>query len=100
MRGSKNIAISDDVYEHLKREKGDRSFGEEIEDRLESGDRIDDVVGTGALDLETQDEVSSETERMSRGPLSRMDDGTLWYVSSRRRRSGHEGGDAARRKTR
>lgn len=47
---SKNIAISDDVYRKLKREKGKRSFSEVIEEKLESGRRIADVTGIGALD--------------------------------------------------
>ncbi|WP_247731490.1 antitoxin VapB family protein [Halovivax limisalsi] len=74
---SKNIAISDDVYERLKREKGDRSFSEVIEDRLEDGGRLSDVVGAGALDHEAISAASDEIERLSRGTRSRLDDENL-----------------------
>lgn len=74
---SKNIAISDDVYERLKREKGDRSFSEVIEDRLESGGDLSDVVGAEALDHEALSDASDEIERLSRGTLSRLDDEDL-----------------------
>lgn len=74
---SKNIAISDDVYEALKREKGDRSFSEVIRDRLEDGGTIADVTGAGVLDPEIQESVRDDVERMSDGTLSRVDDETL-----------------------
>lgn len=71
---SKNIAISDDVYWELKREKGDRSFSEVIRDRLEEGRRISDVTGVGVLDPEIQEHVKDDIEQMSGGTLSRFDD--------------------------
>lgn len=74
---SKNIAISDDVYEALKREKGDRSFSEVIRDRLEGGGRIADVTGARVLDQEIQEQVRKDVERMTDGTLSRVDDETL-----------------------
>jgi len=74
---SRNIAVSDDVYRALKREKGDRSFSEVIADHLESGGKLDDVVGAGVLDREVQEDVREEVERMSEGTLSRVDDETL-----------------------
>ena len=73
---SKNIAISDDVYRELKREKGDRSFSEVIQDTLEDGRKIADVTGTGVLDEETYDDVKADVERLSRGTLSRLEDET------------------------
>jgi len=42
---SKNIAISDDVYRELSREKGDRSFSEVIQDHLEARRQLADVTG-------------------------------------------------------
>lgn len=74
---SKNISISDDVYRELKREKGDRSFSEVIRDSLEEGTRLADVTGAGVLDAETHEEVKDDVERLSRGPLSRLDDENL-----------------------
>lgn len=74
---SKNIAISDDVYEALKREKGDRSFSDVIRDRLEDGGKLADVTGAGVLDPETQEAVKDDIEQMSRGTLTRSDDETL-----------------------
>lgn len=74
---SKNIAISDDVYRALKREKGDRSFSDVIRDRLEEGGNLADVTGAGILDPETQEAVKEDIERMSHGSLSRSDDEAL-----------------------
>ena len=70
---SKNIAISDDVYERLKREKGDRSFSEVIEAKLESGGRLSDVTGNGVLDPETMDEVDREIGRLRAGTIDRVE---------------------------
>lgn len=74
---SKNIAVSDDVYRALKREKGDRSFSDVIRDRLESGGELADVTGAGVLDPEIHESVKDDIEAMSRGTLSRTDDETL-----------------------
>ncbi|MFC6722092.1 antitoxin VapB family protein [Halobacteriaceae archaeon SHR40] len=73
---SKNIAISDEVYRRLKREKGDKSFSELIEAKLDSGGQLADVTGHQILDPETYDEVSEEMERLSDGTLDRMTDET------------------------
>ncbi|PSQ17039.1 hypothetical protein BRC99_00670, partial [Halobacteriales archaeon QS_7_69_60] len=42
---SRNISISDDIYERLRREKGDRSFSEVIAERLDEGETLSDVTG-------------------------------------------------------
>lgn len=71
---SKNIAISDDVYEKLKREKGDRSFSEVIEDWLEAGTRLADVTGGNVLDPAAVAAASRDVERLSEGTLARLDE--------------------------
>lgn len=73
---SKNIAISDEVYRRLKREKGDRSFSEVIAEKLESGGELADVTGQRVLDPETYEEVSEEIGRLSDGTMERVDDET------------------------
>ena len=73
---SKNIAISDEVYRRLKREKGDRSFSEVIADTLDSGGGLTDVTGQEILDPETYDDVDAEIERLSDGTLDRLTDET------------------------
>ncbi|MEF8781139.1 MAG: antitoxin VapB family protein [Haloferacaceae archaeon] len=74
---SKNIAIADDVYRELEREKGDRSFSDVIREYLEERRRLADVTGAGVLDPETHDEVKEDIEALSRGTLSNLDDETL-----------------------
>ncbi|RXK47424.1 antitoxin VapB family protein [Halorientalis pallida] len=54
---SKTISVSDEVYRKLKREKGDRSFSEVIEDRLESGGKLADVTGQGIFESGTVDRI-------------------------------------------
>lgn len=71
---SKNIAVSDDVYRKLKREKDGRSFSEVIEEKLETGGRIADVTGTGILDRETYEGVKDDVERLSRGTETRLEE--------------------------
>lgn len=71
---SKNISISDEVYRKLKREKGERSFSEVIDDRLEESARIADVAGQGILDAESTESVSEDIEELSEGTLNRLDD--------------------------
>lgn len=73
---SKNIAISDDVYRRLKREKGDRSFSELIEERLDRGGRLEDVTGQEIFDPETHEQVSKEIDKLSEGTLERLTDET------------------------
>lgn len=74
---SKNISIADDVYERLKREKGDRSFSELIEDTLDERTRLADVHGEDTLDPEAVATAREEIDRLSDGTLSRLDDETL-----------------------
>ncbi|SEH15603.1 Uncharacterized ACR, COG1753 [Natronorubrum sediminis] len=74
---SKNIAISDDVYRDLKREKGDRSFSDVIRDHLEDRRELADVTGTGILDHDVHDDVKDDIEQLSRGTMTRLDDETL-----------------------
>lgn len=71
---SKNIAISDEVYRKLKREKGDRSFSEVIAERLRSTNRLADVTGQGILDEDAIEAVREDIERLGEGTLTRLDD--------------------------
>lgn len=73
---SKNIAIADDVYEALKREKGDRSFSEVIAERLAASVKLADVTGQGILDDDTVEAVERDVESLSTGTLSRLEDET------------------------
>jgi predicted CopG family antitoxin len=73
---SKNISISDEVYRRLKREKGDRSFSEVIEDRLESGGQLADVSGQEIFGSETYEGVKEDIGRLSERTLDRVDDET------------------------
>jgi len=73
---SKNIAISDDVYRQLKREKGDRSFSEVIAAKLDSGGDIADVAGQEIFEPGTHEAVREEIERLSDGTLERTLDET------------------------
>jgi len=70
---SKNISVSDEVYELLKREKGDRSFSEVIEEKVEAGGRIEDVVGTKVLDEETYREAKEDIRELSQGTGERLE---------------------------
>lgn len=73
---SKNIAISDEVYRKLKREKGDRSFSELIEERLAAGGRLADVTGQQVIDEDVYGAVREDIERLSEGTVARLDDET------------------------
>lgn len=70
---SKNIAISDDVYRRLKREKGDRSFSEVIAEKLDSGGRLAEVTGQGVLDPDANEAAREEIGRLSAGTMDRLD---------------------------
>lgn len=71
---SKNIAIADDVYRELKREKGDRSFSDVIRDHLDERRTLAEVSGRGVLDPETQEEVKADVRELSHGTVSRLDE--------------------------
>ncbi|MFW5978204.1 MAG: antitoxin VapB family protein [Halohasta sp.] len=74
---SKNIAISDDVYRKLKREKGDRSFSDVIRDHLDDNRTLQDVTGAGIFGEESYEMIKADIEELSRGTLSRLDDETV-----------------------
>lgn len=46
---SRTIAISDDVYRMLEREKEGQSFSDVIRERLEDGGKLSDMTGAGVL---------------------------------------------------
>lgn len=71
---SKNISISDDVYRRLKREKGDRSFSEVIEERLEAGGTLAEVSGQGIFEAGTHEAVREEIRGLSEGTVDRFED--------------------------
>ena len=73
---SKNISISDEVYRKLKREKGDRSFSELIEDRLETGGKLADVTGQRIFDDDAYETVKTDVRELSGGTLDRLEDET------------------------
>lgn len=73
---SKNIAISDKIYEKLKKEKKDKSFSEIIEEKLDSGGKIAEVTGSNILDPKTMKKVKEKVEKSSRGTVERIKDET------------------------
>ncbi|WP_159904906.1 antitoxin VapB family protein [Salinirussus salinus] len=73
---SKNISISDEVYRKLKQEKGDRSFSEVIEDRIESGGTLADVAGQGIFDADTYERMKDDIGELSEGTVERVEDET------------------------
>jgi len=74
---SKNIAVSDAVYRELKREKGDRSFSDVIQDHLDDNRTLEEVTGAGVFGEESYETIKTDIEELSRGTLSRLDDETL-----------------------
>jgi predicted CopG family antitoxin len=64
---SKHIEVSDEVYERLKREKGDRSFSEVLAAHLDKGTRLSDVAGEQVLESKTHREASEEITQLSEG---------------------------------
>ena len=73
---SKNITVSDEVYRRLKREKGDRSFSEVIDAKLDSGGTLAEISGQQMFDTETADHVNDEIESLSCGTVERIIDET------------------------
>jgi predicted CopG family antitoxin len=73
---SKNISISDEVYERLKREKGEKSFSEIIAEKLDEQNSLAEVTGQQILDPETAAEIDAEISRLSESTLDRLDDET------------------------
>lgn len=73
---SKNISISDDVYERLKQEKGDRSFSEVIADTLDERNRLENVTGQHIFEPGTHETVKEEIGRLSASTMERVDDET------------------------
>ncbi|MFB6208919.1 MAG: antitoxin VapB family protein [Candidatus Nanohaloarchaea archaeon] len=71
---SKNIAISDEVYEKLKREKGEKSFSEVIEEKIDTGGKLKDVSGSNVLTRGTLDEVKEDLRKSSSGSIERIED--------------------------
>ncbi len=71
---SKNIAVSDEIYERLKKEKDGKSFSEVIEEKLDSGEKIVEVTGKNILDRETIEKVKKDIREGSRGSLERIED--------------------------
>ena len=73
IRVSRNISISDDVYERLRREKDDRSFSEVIAERLDEGETLSDVTGQHVFADDTAESVETDVRRLSDGTLERLD---------------------------
>ena len=71
---SKNIAISDEVYRELAREKGDRSFSEVIEDHLEPGHGLADIAGEGILGPDTHEDIKADIRSLSEGTIERSNE--------------------------
>lgn len=73
IRVSRNISISDDVYERLRREKDDRSFSEVIAERLDEGETLSDVTGQQVFADDTAESAETDVRRLSDGTLERLD---------------------------
>lgn len=68
---SKNISISDDVYEWLKEIKGDESFSSAIR-RLKNRDDLEEINGMNIL--KDWEETKDEIEEMSEKEWERLED--------------------------
>lgn len=68
---SKNISISDDVYEWLKEIKGDDSFSSAIR-RLKNRDDLEKINGMNIL--EDWEKTKEEIEEMSKKEWERIED--------------------------
>ncbi|MBS3782662.1 MAG: hypothetical protein KGY68_08680 [Candidatus Thermoplasmatota archaeon] len=71
---SKNIAVSDEIYERLKKKKDGKSFSEVIKEKLDSGEKIVEVAGKNILDKEIMEKVKKDIKEGSRGSLGRIED--------------------------
>ena len=71
---SKNIAVSDDVYKRLKREKKGRSFSELLRSKLDEKGTVSEVTGKKLLNRESFEEVKKDVEELSSGTLERMNE--------------------------
>ncbi len=70
---SKNISISDDVYEWLKKVKGEDSFSSAIR-KLKKRRSLDDINGMNIL--EDWEDTKSEIKEMSEKEWERLEDAT------------------------
>ncbi len=70
---SKNISISDDVYEWLKEIKGDESFSSAIR-KLKNRDDLEEINGMKVL--ENWEKTKEEIEKMSDKEWDRLEDAT------------------------
>lgn len=68
---SKNISISDDVYQWLKEMKGDESFSSVIR-RLKDSDDLEDINGMNIL--ENWEKIEEEIKKMSDKEWERLED--------------------------
>ena len=68
---SKNISISDDVYEWLKEMKGDESFSSVIR-KLRDSSSLENINGMNIL--ENWEETEAELEKMSDKEWERLED--------------------------
>ena len=67
------MALSDDVYERLKKEKGDKSFSDIIREKLDSEGKIADVAGMNIFEDVEIESVKYDIEKMSKGTKERME---------------------------
>ena len=71
---SKNISISDDVYERLRREKDGRSFSEVIAEQLDEAASLSDVTGQQVLPDDAAEGIKTDVREMSEGTLERLEE--------------------------
>ncbi len=71
---SENISLSEEVYEALVREKGDRSFSEVIRDALDTARTLKEVSGEGILETGAFEDVQSNIETVCAGSPERLDE--------------------------
>lgn len=69
---SRNVALSDDLYKRLKREKGEKSFSEFIRSKLDSEGSISEAAGKNILKDSVLEEVKADIGKLSEGSKERM----------------------------